>query len=130
MFEGNRRMRGDIALILTTSWKPNKEEFLIALGISPRGLGEQLFGTVFDALFVASIEAKAEFKKYYCVEYANFTDYLIARYGKTLSEDELETSSVFIVDWLPQIINEDFEDNKLGIVLECIKKLEEANNEG
>ncbi|EKO3826327.1 hypothetical protein NTE12_002713 [Vibrio harveyi] len=123
-------MRGDIALILTTSWKPNKEEFLLALGIYPGGLGEQIFGTVFDALFVASIEAKAEYKKYYCVEYANFADYLIARYGKTLSEEELEASSVFIVDWLPQAIDKDFEDNKLGTVLECIKDLEGANNEG
>ncbi|PSU95697.1 hypothetical protein [Photobacterium kishitanii] len=122
-------MRDEIDLILATSWKPNKEEFLTALGIYPGGFGEQLFRTVFETLFVDSIEVKGEYNKYYFVEYANFSEYLIVRYGQTLTEEELEASSVFIVSGLPQIIDENYEDNKLGAVLECIQKLEEANNE-
>ncbi len=123
-------MRDEIELILPTSWKANREEFLTALGVSRGGLGEQFFGTVYDALFVASIEVKGEFKKYYSVEYATLAEYLEIRYGKALSEEDLEADRVFIVTWLPLVIDKMYEDNKLDTVLECIKKLEEAKNEG
>lgn len=123
-------MRDEIKLILPTSWVPNREEFLAALGVSRGGLGEQFFGTVYDALFVASIEAKSEFKKYYSVEYVNLAEYLEIRYGEALSEEDLEADRVFMVTWLPQVIDDNYEDNELDTVLECIKKLEEAQNEG
>ncbi len=123
-------MRDEIKLILPTSWEPNREDFLAALGVSRGGLGEQLFGTVYEALFTTSIELKGEFKKYYSVEYANLAEYLEIRYGKALSEDDLEADRVFMVTWLPQVIDDMHEDNKLDTVLECIKKLEEAQNEG
>jgi len=123
-------MRDEIKLILPTSWEPNREEFLAALGVSPGGLGEQFFGTVYDALFVASIEVKGEFKKYYFVEYATLAEYLEIRYGIVLSEEDLKADRVFLVTWLPQIIDDMYDNNKLDTVLECIKKLEEAPNEG
>ena len=122
-------MRDEIKLILPTSWVPNRREFLAALGVSQGGLGEQLFGTVYDALFVASIEVKGEFKKYYSVEYANLAEYLEIRYGEALSEEDSEADRVFMVTWLPQVIDAMYEDNKLDTVLECIEKLEEAQNE-
>lgn len=122
-------MRDAIKLILPTSWKPNQEEFLVALGVSRGGLGEQLFGTVYDALFVTSIEVKSEYKKYYSVEYANFSEYLEIRYGGFLRQEDLEADRVFVVTWLPQVIDDIYEDNKLDTVLKCIKKLEEAQNE-
>ena len=55
-------MRDEIELIIATPWEPNRKEFLAALGVSRGGLGEKLFGTVYDALFVSSIEVKGEFK--------------------------------------------------------------------
>ncbi len=122
-------MRDEIQLILPTSWEPNRSEFFEALGVSPEGLGGQIFGPVYDALFVASIEVKAEFKKYYSVEYANLAEYLEIRYGQTLSEDDLEADRVFMVTWMPQVIDDAYEDNKLDTVLECIKKLEGTQNE-
>lgn len=122
-------MRDEIELIIPTSWEPDRKEFLAALGVFRGGLGEQFFGTVYDALFIASIEVKGEFKKYYSVEYANLAEYLEIRYGETLSEEELEADRVFMVTWLPQVIDGNYEDNKLNTVLECIKKLEEAQNE-
>lgn len=122
-------MRDEIKLILPTSWEPDRKEFLEALGISAGGLGEQFFGTVYDALFVSSIEVKSEFKKYYSVEYANLAEYLEIRYGEALSDEDLEADRVFMVTWLPQIIDGDYEDNKLNTILECIKKLEEVQNE-
>lgn len=123
-------MRDEIKLIFPTSWEPNREEFLAALGVSRGGLGEQLFGTVYEALFTTSVELKSEFKKYYSVEYANLAEYLEIRYGKALSEDDLEADRVFMVTWLPQVIDDMYEDNKLNTVLECIKKIEEAQDEG
>lgn len=122
-------MRDEIELILPTSWVPNREEFLAELGVSRVGLGEHFFGAVYDALFVASIEVKGEFKRYYSVEYSNLSEYLEIRYGKALSEENLEADRVFLVTWLPQIIDDAYDDNKLDTVLECIKKLEEAQNE-
>jgi hypothetical protein len=41
----------------------------------------------------------------------------------------LAPDRVFLVTWLPQVIDGIYEDNKLDTVLECIKKLEEAQNE-
>ncbi|MFH1132808.1 MAG: hypothetical protein V1754_15855 [Pseudomonadota bacterium] len=122
-------MRDKVELVLPTSWEPDRNEFLAALGISRGGLGEQFFGTVYDALFVASIEVKGEFKKYYSVEYANLSEYLEIRYGVALSEEDSDTERVFMATWLPEVINDMYEDNKLDSVLECIKKLEEAQNE-
>ncbi|WP_287373986.1 hypothetical protein [Prosthecochloris sp.] len=123
-------MRDEIKLVLPTSWEPDRNEFLATLGVSCGGLGEQFFGAVFDALFVASIEVRGEFKKYYSVEYASLAEYLEIRYGEVLSEEDLETDRVFLATWLPQIIDDAYHDNKLNTVLECIKKLEEAQNEG
>jgi hypothetical protein len=122
-------MKNEVKLIIPTSWVPNRHKFLAALGISSGGLGEQLFGAVYNALFVESIEVKGEFKKYYSVEYVNFAEYLEIRHGKSLSEDELEADSVFMVTWLPQVIDDSYEGNKLDTVLTCIKKLEQAQNE-
>lgn len=122
-------MRDEVQLILSTSWEPNLNEFLSVLGVSPGGLGEKFFGTVYDALFVASIEVKDEYKKYYAVEYADLAEYVEIRYGEVLSEDELEALRVFVVTWLPQVVDTVYEENKLETVIECIKKLEEAQNE-
>lgn len=122
-------MRDKVELVLPTSWEPDRYEFLAALGITRGGLGEQFFGHVYNALFISSIEVKGVFKKYYSVEYANLSEYLEIRYGKTLSEKDLEADRVFLVTWLPQVIDDIYEDNKLGTVLECIKKLEEEQNE-
>jgi hypothetical protein len=122
-------MRDEVKLVLPTSWEPDRSEFLAALGVFRGGLGEQLFGAVYDALFVGSIEVKGEFKKYYSVEYANLSEYLEIRYGVALSEEDLESDRLLLVTWLPQVIDDSYEDNKLDTVLECIKKLEEAQNE-
>lgn len=122
-------MKEKVELVLPTSWEPDRNEFFAALGISRGGLGEQFFGTVYDALFVASIEVKGEFNKYYSVEYANLAEYLEIRYGVALSEEDLEADRVFMATWLPQVIENIYEDNKLDTVLECIEKLEEVQNE-
>lgn len=123
-------MSDEIEFILPTSWEPNRDEFLAALGVSRGGLGEHFFGVVYDAFFVRSIELKEEFKKYYSVEYASLADFLETRYGETVSEESLEAKRLFGVTWLPQVVDTLYEENKRETVLECVKKLEEAQNEG
>ncbi|MFL1803323.1 hypothetical protein [Plesiomonas shigelloides] len=114
----------DIELFFATSWEPNKEEFLSALGISTGGLGEQFFGNVFDAFFVYSIDAKNEFNKYYSIEYGTFHEYFYARYGKLLSEAELDCKHVFVIGWIPDVISENYDENKMSVVVDCIRGLE------
>lgn len=122
-------MKDEVKLILPTSWKPDRKDFFTALGVSHGGLGEQLFESVYDALFISSIEVKDVFHRFYSVEYAHLAEYVEIRYGEVLSDGDLEAERVFIVTWLPQVIDESYEDNKLDTVLECITKLEEAQNE-
>lgn len=116
-------------IILATSWKPNRKEFLTALGVSHGGLGEYFFGDVYDALFIDSIELKSEFKNYYSVEYKDLATYVEIQHGETLSEDELEADQIFMGTRFPQVIDTLYEDNKLDSVLECIRNLEKAQNE-
>ncbi len=123
-------MRDEIKLILPTSWKPSEETFLAKLGVSRGRLGEHSFGNVYDAFFVHSIEVKREFERYYSVEYANLADYVEIAYGKTLSEDDMEHERIYLVTRLPQVVDDMYDDNKQGTVLECLAELEEAQNEG
>ncbi len=118
------------SLVIKTSWEPDRNEFLTALGIIPGALGEKFFGEVYDALFVTSVEAKSEFKKYYSVEYADFATYLEIRYGEYLDDKEEDVERVYIVvDCLPQVLDVAYEDSKLDTVLKCISKLSEAQDE-
>lgn len=117
------------SLVIKTSWKPNRKDFLAALGIVPGGLGGELLGEVYEALFVRSVEARSEFNKYYSVEYADFASYLEIRYGESLDDEEVDVERVYIVESLPQVLNGDYEDSKLDAVLACIEKLDEAQNE-
>lgn len=117
-------MRNEVKLILAISWEPNLEEFLAALGISRGSLGEQLFEGVFNALFVASIEAKDEFKRFYSLEYANLAEYLEIRYGQSVSAETLDADRVYLVTWMPQLIDDTYVGNALETVLDSIKKLE------
>lgn len=122
-------MRDDIKLILPTSWEPDKGAFLARLGVAKGGIGEQFFGSVYDAFFTYAIDVKREFEKYYSVEYANLADYMEIRYGKALSEDDLGYEHIFLVTWIPQVVDRDFENNKFDVVMECIRELERSQNE-
>ncbi|MBF9052398.1 hypothetical protein GTA62_20910 [Roseobacter sp. HKCCD9010] len=122
-------MRDQILLVLPTSWEPSKQAFLKQLGVSEGGLGEQLFGRVFDALFVNSTEMKREFKRYYAVEYGSLENYAWIVHGVELDDDELAHERIFFVTWLPQVVDENYEENQLDTILACIDQLERANNE-
>lgn len=122
-------MRDEVKLILPISWEPKKDAFLTKLGVSNGGLGEHFFGSVYDAFFIYAIDVKSEFDRYYSIEYATLADYMEIRYGEVLSEDDLGHEHVFLVSWIPQVVDEDYENNKLGVVLECIRELERSQHE-
>ena len=109
-------MRDEIKLTLPTSWEPRKDIFLATLGVSRDGLGEHFFSDVYDAFFIHSIEVKREFERYYSVEYATLADYLEITYGVFLRDDDLEQERIFLVTWLPQVVDEAYENNKQDTV--------------
>lgn len=122
-------MRDDIKLILSTSWEPDKDAFLAKLGVAKGGLGEHFFGSVFDAFFTYAIDVKGEFEKFYSVEYASLADYMEIRYGEALSEDDLGCEHIFLVTWIPQVVDENYDNNKFDAVIGCIRELERCQNE-
>ncbi|UWQ32174.1 hypothetical protein K3555_16630 [Leisingera sp. M527] len=122
-------MRDQIKLILPTSWKSSKAAFLAKLGVSSGGLGEHFFGGVYDAFFTYAVDAKSEFERYYSVEYASLADYMEIRYGEVLSDEDLGHDHVYLVTWIPQVVDEDYDNNKFDVVFECIRELERSQNE-
>lgn len=122
-------MRDEVKFIVATSWEPNIEEFLSSLGISAGGLGGQLFSSVYNALFETSINVKEEYDRFYSVEYGCLSDYVEIRYGITLSDTDLEAERVFAVTWLPQVVDDAYEENKLEVVMDSLTRLNEAQNE-
>lgn len=122
-------MRDRVSLVLPTSWEPNRQAFLARLGVSEGGLGEQLFGKVFDAFFVHSTEMRREFQRYYAVEYGSLENYARIVHGLELDDEVLAHEKTFFITWLPQVVDEVYEENQLDTVLVCIKELERASNE-
>ncbi|MCU8045736.1 MULTISPECIES: hypothetical protein [unclassified Shewanella] len=119
----------EVKFIVATSWEPNFEEFLSSLGISSRGLGAQIFSSVYDAFFKSSINVTEEYERFYSVEYGCLSDYVEIRYGKKLSDEDLEAKRIFAVTWMPQVVDDNYEDNKLEAVLNSLAILNEVNNE-
>lgn len=122
-------MRDQVLLVLPTSWEPNRKAFLAQLGVSEGGLGEQLFGKVYDAFFVNSTEMRREFERYYAVEYGSLENYARVVHGLELDDEELAHKQIFFVTWLPQVVDENYEENHLDTVLACIDQLGRADNE-
>lgn len=122
-------MRDEIKFIVATSWEPNLEEFLSSLGISSGGLGAQIFSSVYDAFFKFSINVTEEYERFYSVEYGCLSDYVEIRYGRKLSDEDLEAKRIFAVTRIPQVVDDDYEDNKLEVVLKSLAILSEVSNE-
>ncbi|HCG5592373.1 TPA: hypothetical protein NJ109_001463 [Vibrio parahaemolyticus] len=121
-------MRDEVKFIVATSWEPNLEEFLSSLGISSGGFGAQIFSSVYDAFFKFSINLTEEYERFYSVEYGCLSDYVEIRYGRKLSDEDLEAKRIFAVTRIPQVVD-DYEDNKLEVVLNSLAILSEVSNE-
>ncbi len=122
-------MRDEVKFIVATSWDPNVEEFLSSLGISSGGFGAQIFSSVYDAFFKSSINVTEEYERFYSVEYGCLSDYVEIRYGKKLTDEDLEAKRIFAVTWMPQVVDDNYEDNKLEAVVNSLAILNEVNNE-
>ena len=117
----------EIEFILPTSWDPDCSEFLAAMGIRPKGLGAQLFESLYDSLFTHSTDATREYERYYSVEYPSLGAYIAAVHGEELEEDELNKKHIFLIGYVPQIIDRKWDDSKYAVVMECLDGLEKSH---
>ncbi|WP_148140564.1 hypothetical protein [Aeromonas sp. YN13HZO-058] len=122
-------MKNKVKFIISSSWKPNIEEFLSSLGVSTGGLGEQIFHSVYEAFFETSINIKEEYERFYSVEYRCLSDYVEIRYGKILSNEDLEAESIFAITWVPQVVDDVYEENKLDLVMDSLARLNKGHHE-
>ncbi len=46
-----------------------------------------------------------------------------------LNDEELGAERIFLVTWLPQVVDDAYDENKLEIVMNVLEKLNEVTNE-
>jgi len=120
-------MNDEHPMIICLQRIPSKEEFFQDLGISAGRLGSQLFGYVYDCFFKHSVSLRHEYNRYYSVEYETLEEFLYVTKDIVLDADALAKPHLLFVDNFHQIINSDYEDNKLETILECIKRVGNRN---
>ncbi|KQU74715.1 hypothetical protein ASC75_20295 [Aminobacter sp. DSM 101952] len=112
----------DAKVILPFPRPPSLPEFFDILSVKPNGLAAQITERVYDSLFLGSIDLKEEYRRYYCVEYLNLSDYIEMCYGERLGEEELNQQHIFRIKHLPQMVDPSYSDNYLESVLEALDK--------
>ncbi|MDH7790183.1 hypothetical protein QBD00_001079 [Ochrobactrum sp. AN78] len=115
--DGNR-------FILAANVIPEFSDFLTALKIKNTGLGRQLFKSVYDHIFISSIDLKKEYSRYYCVEYTSIYQYLECAHDIYLHESAFDKKHILMFKNDNGLMNQAYDDNILEIVVECIRKLE------
>jgi hypothetical protein len=110
--------------VLSVDYIPSTNEFLGGLGIKPKGLGSQLFKSVYEQFFVWSVDLRQEYEKYYCVEYQSFRHYLEVAHEIYLDPKELEKKHILEIGSLSGVVDQMYDSNSFDAVIACIKKLE------
>lgn len=116
-------------LILPVSRIPDVAEFLAALEIRPSGLGAQLFTEIYGQFFTWSTDLRVQYDRYYCVEYATLQQYLEVAHETVLTAEQLEKLHILKVKTSGGLLDRAYDDNILDIVIECIKRLEDSNED-
>ncbi|TGT93882.1 hypothetical protein [Mesorhizobium sp. M5C.F.Ca.ET.164.01.1.1] len=112
----------DAKLILPFPKPPTLAEFFEMLFVKPHGLAAQVTEHVYYDFFLGSLDLKEEYRRYYCVEYANLGDYIVMCHGEYLEEADLNQEHIFRIKHLSQIVDPLYSDNYLESVLETLKK--------
>ncbi|GAA5658042.1 hypothetical protein Brsp06_04426 [Brucella sp. NBRC 13694] len=92
-------------LILPIPAIPSQSEFFEMMSVKPGGLAAQLVQDVYKVLFVYSLDLKAEYRRYYSVEYGQFSDYLKLCHGVRIPEADENQTYILQVDRLPQLLD-------------------------
>ncbi len=116
-------------LILPLGRIPPLDEFLDALKITPAGLAAQLFQGVYNELFVWSIDLRAQYDQYYCVEYPTLPDYLELAHEIYLDPTELEKTYILKIKSPGGVLEEAYDDNVCDLVIACVRKLEDSHED-
>lgn len=111
-------------LILPTSRIPSAGEFLEILQIKSASFAAQLFTAVYDDFFTSSEDLRAEYERYYFVEYSTFENYLELAHELYLEPSQLHKVHILRIKSPGGIMDEAYEDNVRNTVISCIKKLD------
>ncbi|WP_408914232.1 hypothetical protein [Brucella pseudogrignonensis] len=84
---------------------PSQSEFFEMMSVKPGGLAAQLLQDVYEVLFIYSLDLKGEYRRYYSVEYDQFSDYLELCYSIRIPEAAKDQTYVLHVDRLPQMLD-------------------------
>ncbi len=109
-------------LILPFPKPPSLAEFFEMLSVKSQGLAAQLTERVYSDFFLGSLDLKEEYRRYYCVEYADLGDYIEMCHGEYLAEADLSQEHIFRIKHLSQMVDPSYSDNYLDSVLESLKK--------
>lgn len=116
-------------LILPVRRIPDLTEFLGALHVKPGGLGGKLFTEIYEQFFSWSIDLRVEYERYYCVEYPTLQRYLELAHEIELPPEQLEKQYILKVKSPSGMIDRAYDDNILDVVVDCIKQLEDSNED-
>ena len=119
----------DKFLVLPVRRIPPLGEFLDALKIKPTGLAAQLFTGVYNQLFVWSDDLRAQYDRYYCVEYPTLAAYLELMHEVYLDQAELEKTHILAVESVGGVLEEAYDDNVWDTVVACIRNLEDGHED-
>lgn len=111
-------------LILPMARIPSVDEFLDILHIKPEGFAAQLFTAVYNQFFDWSKDLRAEYERYYCVEYPTFASYLELAHEIHLEPAQLEKAHILKINSPGGVMDGAYDDNVRDTVIDCIKKLE------
>lgn len=115
----------DKDLILPASRIPSVDEFLDILRIKPAGFAAQLFTRAYNQFFAWSKDLRVEYERYYCVEYPTFASYLELAHEIYLEPAQLEKVHILKMKAPGGVLDQAYDDNVLGTVIDCIRKLED-----
>lgn len=116
----------DDVIVLPLRRIPPLEEFLNALKIKPAGFAGQLFTGVYNQLFSWSTDLRAQYDRYYCVEYPTLATYLELAHEIYLDPAELEKPHILKIKPPGGVLEEAYEDNVRDTVIACVRKLEDS----
>lgn len=114
----------DQVLILPINVKPSLDEFLNLLSVAKDGLASQLIKPIYNQLFVFSKDLRAEYMKYYSIEYPTFSEYLEICHNVALPEEELDKQYIFKFKNTYQMTDPAYDRDYLQRIMKLIREME------
>lgn len=80
-------------------------------------------------MFVEAIDLRRQYDRYYRIEYDSLSSFLDLVHDIQLEPTELEKSHLMLVEEAHGVADTMYDDNQLNLVLECIRRLEDRNED-